>query len=65
MAPLSLALKYSNESIIRLLLKHKAEVDSEDGDGNPPLFVALNIRKEGIIKLLLEHKGRRQSQKHP
>jgi ankyrin repeat protein len=44
------------EDIIKLLIEHKTDVNTQDINGNTPLHIACKKEKHDIIKLLLEHK---------
>ncbi|OPB37494.1 hypothetical protein A0O28_0044060 [Trichoderma guizhouense] len=55
--PLSWAAGNGQESTIRLLLKHMANIDSQDLFGRTPLSWAAENGQESAIKLLLEHQA--------
>lgn len=42
------------EDVIRILLKHGAFVNAQDGDGNTPLHRAVHSNQLGAVKILLE-----------
>ncbi|KXJ85091.1 hypothetical protein Micbo1qcDRAFT_198942 [Microdochium bolleyi] len=55
--PLSYAAGNGNEDVVRLLLEHKAAVDSKCVNDRTPLSFATENGYEAMVRLLLEHKA--------
>jgi ankyrin repeat protein len=56
--PLHLASETHSCAVMRLLMEHGADVDSEDCDGRPPLHFAINSKMNGAteaMQLLVDH----------
>jgi hypothetical protein len=54
---LKIAVSARDESIVRLLLKHGADVNATGRFGYTPLMGAANLNDPKLVKLLLEHKA--------
>jgi ankyrin repeat protein len=53
--PLTLAAKYGNESVVRFLLQHGADVDSKDHFGRTALANAAHTGHLSIVRILVDH----------
>ena len=53
--PLILAIEWNNYMAACLLLRHRADVDVQGGDGFTPLHFSVNKGHENLIRLLVEH----------
>jgi ankyrin repeat protein len=51
--PLHWAAKRDNESLIKLLLKYKADVNARDMNGRSPLFLAAKLNNVNAVRVLL------------
>lgn len=55
--PLSIAARVGNVEITRYLLKHRAQVNSTNRDGNTPLHTAAFFARKEIVELFLKSGG--------
>ncbi|KAL3492143.1 ankyrin repeat-containing domain protein [Aspergillus germanicus] len=53
--PLTLAAKHGNESVVRFLLQHGADVDSKDHFGRTALANAAHTGHLSIVRILVDH----------
>jgi hypothetical protein len=55
--PLHLAAEGGHESVVQLLLNHRANVNAKNQHGNTPLHVAAERDHEPVVQLLISHKA--------
>ncbi|XP_044179068.1 ankyrin-3-like, partial [Acropora millepora] len=65
LTPLHLACWYGQESVVKLLLEHGADVNATDKFQFTPLHKAERRNHHSIVKLLLDHKARPTLQQPP